>query len=433
MCAFFIAPHVSADPYFNSSEAGCNPASPNPNFLFCEDFETSGVANSPNGHWYGEDADQASSSGGIGVRTKGWGGTIFHNPITPAGAAICGNAGAVQTNCASHQGTLVGNIGSGNMADHSFIGSAVVTEFYVRYYYKLYAGYQFGWEKHLTINKCCAPTGGIDFGNLHLRGAQSGTRPQVVSMSYQIPPTTCAEDSHRFMNQGNNISFDGRTDRWYFVELHIKLSTPPCNPDGVLELWVDDCGASGTACTGTPTLRMRHTNVKFSVPDTSNGSKVGTIWFENWGNLGSIGVASRDQIIASRTGPIGFMAVGPDTTPPVRSNLAPTGTLAAGTTQTNISLTTDENATCRYMPSAGVAYASMTNTFSGGGGLSHSAIVTGLFDGGTFTYWPRCIDALGNANTTDGSPITFSVASPPQSPSQLKATNTKIGGRATLQ
>ena len=36
-----------------------------------------------------------------------------------------------------------------------------------------------------------------------------------------------------------------------------------------------------------------------------------------------------------------------DTTPPIRSNGAPSGTLAAGTTSTVMSLTTDEAATCR--------------------------------------------------------------------------------------
>jgi len=74
----------------------------------------------------------------------------------------------------------------------------------------------------------------------------------------------------------------------------------------------------------------------------------------------------------------------------------------------------------------------MPNTFSGGGGLSHSAIVTGLFDGGNFNYHVRCIDTALNANTNDET-ISFSVASPPQSPSQLKASNAKLGGRIQLQ
>ncbi len=98
----------------------------------------------------------------------------------------------------------------------------------------------------------------------------------------------------------------------------------------------------------------------------------------------------------------------PDVTPPVLSNGAPTGTLASGTTQANVSFLTNENANCRYSTTPGVAYSSMTNTFTGTL-LSHSKIMTGLTDGNTYTYYVRCSDTIGNANTADY-PISFSVA-----------------------
>src|SRR6266853_1970655 len=79
---------ASADPYFNSSEPGCDGS--NPNTLWCEDFESPGVSG---GRWYAEDCDTANANGGIDLRTKGWCGTIFANPITPPGAEICGAAG----------------------------------------------------------------------------------------------------------------------------------------------------------------------------------------------------------------------------------------------------------------------------------------------------------------------------------------------------
>ena len=101
---------------------------------------------------------------------------------------------------------------------------------------------------------------------------------------------------------------------------------------------------------------------------------------------------------------------GPDTTPPVLSAGAPTGELSAGTTQTNITLTTDENATCKWDVSSGTAYASMPNTFSTTGGTSHSTLVTGLSDGNSYTYYVRCSDVIPNVNTTDYQ-ISFSVAS----------------------
>ena len=51
----------------------------------------------------------------------------------------------------------------------------------------------------------------------------------------------------------------------------------------------------------------------------------------------------------------------PDTAPPVRSNGQPAGVLAWGTTQTTVSLTTNEAATCRYSTQAGVAYSAMSD------------------------------------------------------------------------
>ena len=104
--------------------------------------------------------------------------------------------------------------------------------------------------------------------------------------------------------------------------------------------------------------------------------------------------------------------IGTDTTPPTRSNGQPSGTLPAGTTQTPLSLSTNENATCRYATSAGVVYASMTNTFTTTGGTSQSTVVSGLSNGNNYTYYVRCIDAATNANPDDFA-IAFSVANPP--------------------
>ena len=49
----------------------------------------------------------------------------------------------------------------------------------------------------------------------------------------------------------------------------------------------------------------------------------------------------------------------------------------AGTTQTTLSVTSNENATCRYATTAGTAYASMPNTFGTTGGTAHSTLVAG--------------------------------------------------------
>jgi hypothetical protein len=99
-----------------------------------------------------------------------------------------------------------------------------------------------------------------------------------------------------------------------------------------------------------------------------------------------------------------------DSTAPVRSAGSPSGTLAAGTTQTTLSLTTNEAATCKYGTSSGVAYASIANTFSSTGSTSHSATISGLTNGTSYNYYVRCNDTEGNVNTGDYT-ISFSVAS----------------------
>ena len=98
-----------------------------------------------------------------------------------------------------------------------------------------------------------------------------------------------------------------------------------------------------------------------------------------------------------------------DTTPAVRSGGQPTGVLPAGTTQTTLALTTNEAATCRYSPSAGVPYDAMTQTFATTGGTAHSAPVSGLVDGGSYAFYVRCLDAAANANPDDFA-ISFTVA-----------------------
>ena len=110
----------------------------------------------------------------------------------------------------------------------------------------------------------------------------------------------------------------------------------------------------------------------------------------------------------------------PDTTPPVRTNGQPTGTLSAGTTQTTLSLTTNENATCRYATTPGVAYSAMPTTFSTTGGTAHSTLFSGLTNGGSYNIFVRCQDTASPANASpDDFTITFAVAA--QAPTGLVA------------
>jgi Tol biopolymer transport system component len=102
-------------------------------------------------------------------------------------------------------------------------------------------------------------------------------------------------------------------------------------------------------------------------------------------------------------------SAGQDTTPPLRTNGRPSGTLPAGTTETTLSLATNETATCRYSTTPGVAYGAMTASFGTTGGTAHRTLVGGLRDGQSYRIYVRCQDAAGNANADDFT-IAFSVA-----------------------
>jgi hypothetical protein len=90
-----------------------------------------------------------------------------------------------------------------------------------------------------------------------------------------------------------------------------------------------------------------------------------------------------------------------DTTAPIVTASNATQNLTSGTKTATLGVTTNENATCKYGTTANTAYASLPTTFSTTGGTTHSVVVSGLTDGSTKTYFVRCIDGSGNANTTD--------------------------------
>lgn len=98
---------------------------------------------------------------------------------------------------------------------------------------------------------------------------------------------------------------------------------------------------------------------------------------------------------------ITYAPTGQDIEPPLRSNGQPSGALPGGTTQTTISLSTNEPATCKYSETAGVSYDLMGNTFSSTGSTYHSTQISGLADGNSYAYYIKCIDLNSNANTDD--------------------------------
>ena len=122
-------------------------------------------------------------------------------------------------------------------------------------------------------------------------------------------------------------------------------------------------------------------------------------------------------------------------TPPSISGGQPTGTLDSSTTQATMSVVTNENASCKYATTAGVAYASMPSMFATTGGTTSSTLLMGLAAGRSYTYYVRCADTSGNATTSDYT-VAFSVgaASSPLPPTPTPTPTpapTTLGVKAT--
>jgi hypothetical protein len=98
--------------------------------------------------------------------------------------------------------------------------------------------------------------------------------------------------------------------------------------------------------------------------------------------------------------------------------------LAAGTTQTTLAVTTNENATCAQSTNANATFAQMT-PFTTTGATSHSTTLSPLSNGTTYTYYVKCKDTAGNIS--GNASVTFAVANPvdttpPSVPTNLVAT-----------
>lgn len=276
--------------FFNSSEAGCGS---DPAIILCDDFE--------DGDWYTINTDRARLEGEAGyLKQDGWHGTIYGEPITPAGAATCGNRGAAGTTCAATYGLLDGRSNQRNMADHAFAGGPQ-EEIWARWYYKTEPGYFWGAEKHTNFTKAA---GDIAFFNIQFNCGAGRGQPRAVPFIQIIhgPASGCTAP-----NMSPGFALD--SGRWYYFEVHARLSSPNGAANGLIELWVNDCGATGV-CRGAPTLRTRLQGITFdrSQPRCqTTPCRIEVLWFENWANPVSQGTAWLDQIKVSKGGMVGFV------------------------------------------------------------------------------------------------------------------------------
>lgn len=118
--------------------------------------------------------------------------------------------------------------------------------------------------------------------------------------------------------------------------------------------------------------------------------------------------------------------------PPTRLNGLPSGVIAAGSDRVEISLETNELASCQYSLTPGVAYSAMALSMQSVGDLLFYAVTEGHVDDTTYTYYVRCRDYYGVVNTDDYE-ITFTLdESPISDTSQRRSGGGGQGGVGTI-
>ncbi|MEA1924241.1 MAG: hypothetical protein U9M95_00070 [Candidatus Altiarchaeota archaeon] len=188
------------------------------------------------------------------------------------------------------------------------------------------------------------------------------------------------------------------TGKWYSIVIRVDMVS---SRNGTLEMWVNGIKVIEqhqvrTTIDGTPyaTTFMggTHNQPTYDVGINSTKSYDDYLITDSW-----------QDIVDG-----GYLMDPEANNPPYRSNPFPTGTLSSGTTLTNISLTTDKQAICRYSNIPNTNYTDMLFNFTNTNSTSHSTQVSGLENGLTYTYYVRCNSSDGYVNEDDGN-ITFSI------------------------
>jgi len=203
------------------------------------------------------------------------------------------------------------------------------------------------------------------------------------------------------------------------VDIAIATSSGFVDRDVAAAASATDDGVSMTAgSTGSFTITLNSSegidagaDVQIQVGTHATHGTAGDELISNPGSTGSYRIRLRTTTAGSVTIDEGtamiavIQGVGvsayPPPIPPSRSDGLPSGELAPGNDTIELSLRTDEQATCRYSTTAGTPYASMTESFSSAGHVLHYVNVSGHVDDTSYVYYVRCSDFGGQVNTDD--------------------------------
>ena len=166
------------------------------------------------------------------------------------------------------------------------------------------------------------------------------------------------------------------------------------------------------AISGTSTDNVLVDRIEYNINRGSNETAVGTsTWsfdvdlVEGENTINVIAYDSSGRYSAD----ILVVDYNSDADAPVLSNPSPTSALDSGTTQTTLTVHTDEVAICRYSTTADTLYADMTETMAtSSDSKTHTATISGLSNGSSYTYHIRCADILGNSSER----VVFNIRTP---------------------
>ncbi len=319
---------TAAAPYLNSSEPQCSGS--DSTVVMCDDFE--------DGDWAQTNCN--GTRNGVQVTTNaqtyapndGWCLNVFASQDFAGTSNFTVTGGAVGTSRAATSGVRSGT--SGMMGNHGFPGN--YTELWIREYIYFKSDYVGGHEKMFDFLPVNWNPGGGDiialgyntFGSnrfcwipyKHQDGGLAGQGPSASSWICQNQSNGTGTDTlGNSTPTGAPITW--QTGHWYYLEVHIRMNTAS-NFDGHYNMWMDDCGTDGTACTGPGTLRAKHNGILYMTPADVSGGSYGSatikgFWQENWSNPSSSGTTYYDQIVVAtrRIGPMGVGAAIPPAAP----------------------------------------------------------------------------------------------------------------------
>ena len=200
-----------------------------------------------------------------------------------------------------------------------------------------------------------------------------------VSTAYQISGDTTAPTITAFTIPSTSTSLTVNITT--FTATDDTAVTGYCVNESATAPTSGSCGGSGWSATA-------QTSYVFD----SEGNKTLYAWAKD--AVGNISTSASDSVTV-------------DMTPPVISSPLPSGFQKCTHQPKTVTLqvTTDENATCKYSTSD-ISYDSMT-VFSSTGATTHTKNIT-VYCSRSYTYYFRCMDALGNKDTSSTS-TTFRV------------------------